>query len=260
MNTQQEYFDYYARLQKLIVQASSVIAQTTEKQFRTKRTNDFVSAVDIGIEKYICSQLQEITPYIPILGEEGTQTSDAPTRWIIDPLDGTTNFMHGIPHFAISVALEVDNQVLFGCSYDVSKNELFHAFRGHGAYMNNQSIHVSAVTQISEALMGTGFPYDRHLKAQEYLQYVEKCMKKSQGIRRFGAATLDLAYVAMGRLDGFWEFGLQPWDVAVGILLVEEAGGVISDLDNNPVDINHPTIVASASSLLHNEIIHTLTT
>ena len=167
-----------------------------------------------------------------MLFEEGGAEpgSDARHRWIVDPLDGTTNFLHGIPHFAISIALERDDEIVAGVVYEPIRDEMYWAEKGAGAYVNDRRLRVSARRQLAEAVIGTGIPYGDRADDRAYMATLAGVMAATSGVRRMGAAALDLAYVAAGRYDGFWEFGLLPWDIAAGILLVREAGGYVSDL------------------------------
>jgi myo-inositol-1(or 4)-monophosphatase len=198
-----------------------------------KQQNDFVSEVDRAAEEAIIRILREAYPDHAFYGEEsGPSQADAlkaDNCWVIDPLDGTTNFLHGVPHFAISVALMQRGAVTLGVIYDPSRNELFTATKGAGAFLNDRRLRVSKARELSESLLGTGFPfrYPEHLDA--YLKSFAALTMQASGIRRPGAATLDLAYVAAGRFDGFWEMGLSPWDIAAGALMVREAGGIVSD-------------------------------
>jgi myo-inositol-1(or 4)-monophosphatase len=198
-----------------------------------KRHNDFVTEVDKAAEQAIIEIVQKAYPDHAILAEEsgasGAKT-DVEYQWIIDPLDGTTNFIHGFPQYCVSIGVQHKGVLTHGVIYDPTKNELFTASRGRGAFLNERRIRVSRRTLFSEALIGTGFPF-RDLKGlDEYLAMFREVTTRTAGIRRAGAAALDLAYVACGRLDGFWEIGLAPWDMAAGALMVTEAGGLVADL------------------------------
>jgi myo-inositol-1(or 4)-monophosphatase len=198
-----------------------------------KRHNDFVTEVDKAAEQAIIEIIQKAYPDHAILAEEsgasGAKT-DVEYQWIIDPLDGTTNFIHGFPQYCVSIGVQHKGVLTHGVIYDPTKNELFTASRGRGAFLNERRIRVSRRTLFSEALIGTGFPF-RDLKGlDEYLAMFREVTTRTAGIRRAGAAALDLAYVACGRLDGFWEIGLAPWDMAAGALMVTEAGGLVADL------------------------------
>lgn len=219
-----------------------------------KRQSDFVTEVDQAAEAAIIEILREGTPDYGILAEETGQREgqgkDGPAwQWIIDPLDGTTNFIHGFPQYAISIALAYEGVVQHGVIYDPNRNELFTASRGAGAFLNERRIRVAKRTRLQEALIGTGFPYRSFDHIEAYLAIFRDLTQKSAGIRRPGAASLDLAYVACGRLDGFWEFGLAPWDMAAGALLVSEAGGLVSDLAGETNYLETGNIVAGSPKI-----------
>lgn len=200
-----------------------------------KGVNDFVSEVDIAAEKEIVYQLQKAYPEHAILGEETglTGSEDAAFRWVIDPLDGTTNFARGIPHYAVSIACLHKGKLEHAVIVDPVRREEFTASRGRGAALNGRRIRVSKRTSLNGALLGTGIPFKGHCddRLEAYAKSLEILAGQCAGIRRAGAASLDLAYVAAGRLDGFWEIGLEQWDIAAGALLVREAGGLVADMD-----------------------------
>ena len=200
-----------------------------------KQPNDFVTEVDRAAEASIIETLQEAYPGYGILAEESGETAgkgnnDAEYQWIIDPLDGTTNFIHGMPQYAVSIALAKAGVVEQAVVFDPNRNELFTASKGAGAFLNERRIRVSKRLKLQDALIGTGFPYREFQHIDTYLAIFKELTQKTAGLRRPGAASLDLAYVACGRYDGFWEFGLAPWDMAAGSLLISEAGGLVSDL------------------------------
>ena len=199
-------------------------------QILKKGPADFVSAADKKSEKTIFESLKIARPDYGFLMEESGELTgkDKQHRWIIDPLDGTTNFLHGIPIFAISIALERQGILTAGVIYNPITNELFTAERGIGAYFNDHRLRVSGRRNLSDCVLGTGIPHLGREKHKKYLDEIAKIMKEVSGIRRFGAASLDLAYVASGRLDGFWEYGLNYWDIAAGMIMVREAGGFVS--------------------------------
>lgn len=219
---------------------------------------DLVTEADLAAEEAVRRVLAERCPGVPILAEEGGGAWSAPTRWIVDPLDGTTNFVHGLPHFAVSVALEHEGRLLAGCVLDVMRGECWSAGRGLGCFLGPRPVTVSATPNLDQALVATGFPYDRRQRAHVYLRLVEAVMRRAQGIRRAGAAALDLAWVAGGRLDAFWEQGLAPWDLAAGVLLVQEAGGRVSDFEGGPHDIGAGTVLAT-NRHVHEEMAQVLT-
>jgi myo-inositol-1(or 4)-monophosphatase len=198
-----------------------------------KRQSDFVTEVDRAAEAAIIEVLREAYPGHGILAEESglaDTAADSEYQWIIDPLDGTTNFIHGLPQYAVSIGLAHKGQMTQAVVYDPNRNELFTATRGAGAYLNDKRIRVSKRTRLDEALIGTGFPFRMFDHIEAYLAIFRDVARKTAGMRRPGAASLDLAWVACGRLDGFWELGLSPWDMAAGTLLITEAGGLVGDL------------------------------
>jgi myo-inositol-1(or 4)-monophosphatase len=199
-----------------------------------KQQSDYVTEVDRAAEAAIIEILREAYPQHEILAEESGTTAGAKGaseyQWIIDPLDGTTNFIHGFPQYAVSIGLAHKGVMAHAVIYDPSRNELFTASKGAGAFLNDKRIRVSNRSKLAEALIGTGFPYRVFDHVNAYLGIFRELTQKCAGMRRPGAAALDLAYVACGRLDGFWEFGLSPWDMAAGTLLITEAGGLVGDL------------------------------
>lgn len=196
----------------------------------TKQRSDFVSEADVQAEREIIQILRRTYPSHGILAEEsGEQPGSDDYQWIIDPLDGTTNFLHGIPHFAVSIAFRHKNRLEAALVYDPIRQEMFIASRGESAQMNDRRIRVGGVATLEQALLGTGFPFRHPQHQAAYLSFFNALMGRCLEIRRAGAASLDLAYVAAGRLDGYWELGLKPWDTAGGALLVMEAGGLVSD-------------------------------
>jgi myo-inositol-1(or 4)-monophosphatase len=200
----------------------------------SKGRSDFVTEVDRGAEAAIIDVLKSAYPSHTFLAEESGAShpdSGAEYTWIIDPLDGTTNFIHGFPQYAVSIALQHRGQITQAVVYDPTRNELFTASRGRGAYLNERRIRVSRRAKLAESLIGTGFPFRQLEHLDEYVRMFKRITEETAGIRRPGAAALDLAYVAAGRLDGFWEFGLSPWDMAAGSLLIVEAGGLVADFD-----------------------------
>jgi myo-inositol-1(or 4)-monophosphatase len=197
---------------------------------KEKAANDFVSEVDQAAEETIIRTLHEAYPGHAILAEESGASGESEYEWIIDPLDGTTNFLHGFPQYAVSIALRHRGVVTQAVIYDPSRNDLFTASRGRGSYLNDQRMRVSKRANLKASLLGTGFPFRQLEHLEVYLATLRHMMVNATGVRRAGSATLDLAYVAAGRLDGFWEFGLSPWDMAAGGLLITEAGGLVGDL------------------------------
>ena len=212
----------------------------------TKRQNDFVTEVDRAAEVAVISVLREAYPNHAILAEESgmTRGSQGDFVWIIDPLDGTTNFIHGVPQFAVSIGLKHKGVMTQGVVFDPGKNELFTATRGAGAYLNDKRMRVSKCERIGDALISTGFPFAKLDELERYINMFRKVTHQCAGIRRPGAAALDLAYVAAGRYEAFWEMGLSPWDMAAGSLLVQEAGGLVGDFTGEPGYFDSGEIVA----------------
>lgn len=200
------------------------------KHVEYKGMNDMVSYVDKQAEKQIVKVLNEMLPEAGFIAEEGTGDVKEVLNWIIDPLDGTTNFIHGIPTYAVSIALHHKKEGLqLGVVYEVNLHECFSAAKGKGAFLNDNPIRVSLQQNLKNSLIATGFPYDNFDKVEEYLKVLQTVMRNSHGIRRIGSAAVDLAYVACGRFEAFYEYNLKPWDVAAGALIVKEAGGEVSD-------------------------------
>ncbi len=230
-------------------QAGDIIVRHMEQLDRIKITekssNEFCSEVDIKAEKAIISVIQKAYPDHGIFAEEsGSHNEGAESTWIIDPLDGTSNYLHGFPFFSVSIALRVKNRIEHGVIFDPLRHECFYASRGCGARLNDRRLRVSKQTQLNAALLGTGFPFQNVALAERYLPTFSALVGQCAGVRRTGSAALDLAYVASGRLDGFWEFGLRPWDIAAGSLLIQEAGGLVSDFQGREVDLHQGDIVA----------------
>lgn len=202
-------------------------------QVSIKGPGDFVSRADKAAEAMIREDLMHARPTYGFLGEEAQETpGDDPTRrWIVDPLDGTTNFLHGLPHWAVSIALEHKGQIVAGVIYDPVKDEMFYAEKGAGAWMNESRLRVSVRHRMIEAIFATGLPFAGMAHLPEALQDLARLLPATAGVRRFGAAALDLAYVAAGRYDGFWERSLNTWDIAAGIVIVREAGGIVEALE-----------------------------
>lgn len=217
--------------------------------------NNLVSYVDKEAEHRLVKVLREILPEAGFIAEEGTATTSRhhEYNWIIDPLDGTTNFLHGLPVFAISVALARANEVVLGVVYEINRDECFHASKGNGAYCNNQIIHVSPVASLNESLLATGFPYYQFEKMDNYLDIIRTFLDRSHGIRRLGSAAVDLAYVACGRLEGFFEYNLNPWDVAAGTCIVQEAGGTVTDFTGGNNFLHGGELIASGN--IHHDMV-----
>jgi myo-inositol-1(or 4)-monophosphatase len=199
---------------------------------RAKQARDFVTQIDDAAEQAILDVVRKAYPAHGFLAEEsGRSAGGEEYVWIIDPLDGTTNFIHGFPHYCVSIGVQHRGALAHAVVYDPGRNELFTASKGRGAFLNDRRIRVSKCTRLDEALVGTGFPFKELTRLELYTRQLTTCMRTSAGVRRAGAAALDFAYVACGRLDAFWELGLSPWDIAAGALLVQEAGGLVADLE-----------------------------
>ena len=200
----------------------------------TKQRNDFVTEVDRQAEWEIIQIIRKAYPDHAILGEESGRIGDHEVTWIVDPLDGTTNFIHGLPHYAVSIGIEVRGRLEHGVIHDPMRGEIYTASRGVGAFLNDRRIRVTPIRSLEGALIGTGLPFRDFSHATAYYGMLQAIASKTAGIRRAGSAALDLAYVASGRLDGYWELGLKPWDIAAGVVLVQEAGGIVGNLSGEP--------------------------
>jgi len=220
-------------------------------QVSKKGPGDFVSAADMRAQQTIQRELSRARPgYGFLLEETGTVAGDnADNRWIVDPLDGTTNFLHGIPHFAISIALERRGEIVAGVVYDPTRDELFRAEKGQGAFVNDRRLRVSARRSLADAVVAPGVPPAELARIDWHLRMQGAVIQETLGLRRFGAAALDLAYVAAGRLDGFWEIGLSPWDVAGGSIIVREAGGRVTDMDGTGDPVTTGNVLAANDHL-----------
>jgi len=219
---------------------------------------DLVTNVDKASDALITGILRSRFPDHQIIAEESAVSGKPGAyRWYIDPIDGTTNFAHSFPHFAVSIGLMHESRMIVGVVYDPIKDELFCATRGNGATLNNHPIHVSPTPTLDQSLVLTGFPYDRRKRSEYYLRFYQAFMMRTQGVRRVGSASLDLCYVACGRADAFWEWRLHPWDTAAGSLIVEEAGGRMSSFTGQPFDISGEQTLAS-NGLLHQEALDVL--
>jgi myo-inositol-1(or 4)-monophosphatase len=205
-------------------------AKFSTRQVEIKGKNDFVSYVDKTAEKLLVEGLRHLLPEAGYIAEEGTSTKKGEVyNWIIDPLDGTTNFIHGLPCFSISIALMREQVLVMGVVYEINLNECFYAWENGPAYLNDALISVSKATRLADSLLATGFPYYDYGRMDEYLELFKYFMQHTHGLRRLGSAATDLAYVACGRFEGFYEYSLQPWDVAAGAFIVQQAGGTVTD-------------------------------
>ena len=243
--------------------AGNVLLQSFKRvdtlKVRSKGRNDWVSEADIAAEEAIIEHIHKHYPDHAILGEESGASGESDHVWIIDPLDGTTNFLHGFPVFAVSIGIKVNGRLEHGVVYDPLRGELFTGTRGSGASLDGRRIRVSTTRRLDEALVGTGFPYREDTDGDDsYLRQLRKVLRQTAGVRRPGAAALDLAYVAAGRLDGFWEFHLKPWDIAAGAVLIREAGGIVTGIDGNDGFLESGHVLA-ASAKLYPELLKLLT-
>ncbi len=245
---------------EIIVDAGEILKHhfNSPLEIKTKSTNrDLVTQADIEAEKFIISAIQEQFPNHAILAEEHGEIGISDYIWLIDPIDGTTNFAHSHPMFCSVIALAYHNEIILTAIYDPLRDELFSSEYGKGAFLNDQPITVSSNFTLASSVLVTGFPYDRATNPKNNMKEFCKIMPQVQGIRRSGSAALDMCYIACGRLDGYWEFHLNPWDFAGGVLLVREAGGKISNVDGSNWSITSNNVIA-ANKELHQEILEVL--
>lgn len=221
--------------------------EVEQLQVSVKGPSDFVSTADMRAEKVIKAELRKARPDWGFLMEESgaDEGRDPRHRWIVDPLDGTTNFLHGIPHVAISIALEKEGEIIAGVVMNPITDEVYWAEKGQGAFMNDRRLRVSSRRAIEQSLFATGIPFRGRPGHQPFLRELGRVMAVSAGIRRMGVASLDLAFTAAGRFEGYWESGLQPWDVAAGVILVREAGGFVTEMDGGPNPVHGGTVLAA---------------
>lgn len=228
--------------------AGNIISRSVDRidtlTITSKAQNDFVTEVDQKAEMTIIEIISRAYPNHSFLGEESGHSGESDYLWIIDPLDGTTNFLHGFPQFAVSIALQYKDEITQAVVYDPMSQELFTASKGEGAQLNNRRLRVTPRKGLQGALLGTGFPFKQQQHLDVYLETFKALFPDTAGIRRPGSAALDLAYLAAGRLDGFWEIGLNPWDIAAGVLLVKEAGGMIGDFSGGDEYLKTGNVVA----------------
>ena len=220
-------------------------------QVSSKGPGDFVSASDKKVEKILIEELQKARPDYSILSEEiGEINNDSEFKWVVDPIDGTSNFLHGIPHFGISLGLEHNKEIICGIIYDPIKDEMFLAEKGNGSYLNNQRIRVSSRSKLKDCLIVTGGPRQNHKNKEVCMEEYKKFSSKVLiPIRKMGSASLDMAYVASGRCDGFWQRSLNYWDIAAGIILVKEAGGFVTDFQGNNEYLENQTILVTNAKI-----------
>lgn len=252
-----EYDEFRVAASEIALEAGQLLLEMRQQGIRVSRKGavDLVTTADLAAEQLIKERLCAKFPDHEILAEEsGGESTPGRPLWIVDPLDGTTNFAHGYPVFAVSIGLEVEGKIVAGAVYDPSFDELFTAAAGSGAWLNGKPIRVSSCQTLDDALLATGFPYFYRERTDEVLDLFRAFSIRVQGVRRSGAAALDICALACGRLDGFWELGLKPWDTAAGSLILEEAGGTLSKIDGSTFDIRVPTVLAT-NGLLHEEML-----
>jgi myo-inositol-1(or 4)-monophosphatase len=247
--------DYLTAMQELAREAGSVLLSYFGKvAVEYKGEVDLVTEADRSAEKLIAARIRKQWPEHDLMAEEGSSNETGSLfRWYVDPLDGTTNFAHGYPVFCVSIALEYKRERIAGVIYDPCRKELFSAEKGAGSTLNDRPIHVSNIARLAESLVGTGFPSHKRHKNPN-IHFYHQITLRSHGVRRAGSAALDLCSVACGRYDGFWEFNLNPWDTAAGVLLVQEAGGKVTDFTGGPFAVSSREVLAS-NSLVHNELL-----
>jgi myo-inositol-1(or 4)-monophosphatase len=235
---------------EVVKKAAAFIRERHENRnelvFEEKGRQNFVTEVDLIAEQILVSGLSEVLPAAGFITEEGTSTLRGESfNWVIDPIDGTTNFIHGVFPFAISVGLAKEDEVVAGIIYEFGLDEYFYAWKEGGAWLNGLPIQVSKVATVGQSLIATGFPYTNFTYLEEFMHSMDHFMKHSHGLRRLGSAATDIAYVACGRFDGFYEYGLHPWDIAAGIVLVQEAGGKVSDFSGHEDPLHKETFLSS---------------
>jgi myo-inositol-1(or 4)-monophosphatase len=254
---------YLATAVEIVLRAGDLQLAGQQSGFRIdkKGSIDLVTEVDLACERMCRHTIAERFPDHDVLAEElgsaATGRSPSRFRWVFDPLDGTTNYAHGLPIYCSSLALEIDGQSAVAAIYDPTRKELFTAERGEGAYLNGRSLHVSATATLIDSLLVTGFPYDVHQKSAELVALFGYFLGRARAVRRLGSAALDLGYVAAGRFEAFWEQHLKPWDVAAGALIVEEAGGRVTGMDGGPFDPAAAHLIAS-NGHVHAEVVDTI--
>lgn len=244
-------------MQSIAREAGALLMEFFDKHIKIeyKGDADLVTAADRKSEALIRERIRSLWPHHDVLGEEqGLRDTGSDYRWYVDPLDGTTNFAHGYPVFCVSMALQYKNEMVAGLCFDPTRNEMFTAEKSKGAFLNGSAIHVSKTTTLNESLVGTGFPSHKRHKNPNIFFYHQITLR-THGVRRAGSAALDLCSVACGRFDGFWEFNLNPWDTAAGVLIVEEAGGRVSDFHGGPFQLNSRETLAS-NGQIHDALLH----
>lgn len=248
-------------LERLARQAGRILSAGYEKDHKVdyKGTIDLVTEIDHASEEFLINEISLLFPGHSFLAEEsGASQGQTEHLWIIDPLDGTVNYAHGVPLFCVSIAYSYRGEVKLGAVYDPLRDELFTAERGKGAWLNGHPLKVSSANELIQSLLVTGFAYDIGQTMQDNLDNFVKFSKISQGVRRLGSAAIDLCYIAAGRLDGYWELSIKPWDIAAGGLIAEEAGATVTKVDGDPVYLRPPQSVLAANPVLHGKILEHL--
>jgi myo-inositol-1(or 4)-monophosphatase len=249
-------YEYLPKMTAIAREAGALLMEYFDKNIKIeyKGDADLVTAADRNSEKLIRERIRQTWPGHDVMGEEeGLRDTGSEFRWYVDPLDGTTNFAHGFPVFCVSMALQHKNMTVAGICFDPTRNEMFAAERGHGATLNDRPIYVSRTAQLKESLVGTGFPSHKRHKNPN-IHFYHQITLRTHGVRRAGSAALDLCYVACGRMDGFWEFNLNPWDTAAGVLIAQEAGGRVTNFSGGPFELNSREVLAS-NGLIHEALI-----
>jgi myo-inositol-1(or 4)-monophosphatase len=249
-----QYKDICFEAMEVVKKAALIVRERHESRKKfvisEKGRQNFVTEVDLKTEEVLVEGLTDVLPEAGFVAEEGTSTRKGEEyNWVIDPIDGTTNFIHGVFPFAISVALAREEEVVAGIIYEFGLDEYFYAWKGGGAWLNGICMEVSQVASVAQALIATGFPYTNFTYLEEFMHSMDHFMKHSHGLRRLGSAATDIAYVACGRYDAFYEYGLHPWDIAAGILLVQEAGGEVSDFGGHTKPLYKETFISSNQNI-----------
>lgn len=244
-----------AELEKTAREAGSFIRREVKNfdisKAEVKGLNNFVSYVDKSAEEIIVSRLRELIPEAGFITEEETAVRSTGTRycWVVDPLDGTTNFMHGCPPFAVSIGLKDNEEEVAGVVYEITADEMFTGWKGGGAWLNGKRIHVSDASGLAESLVATGFPYSDFSRLDKYIELFTWFLKNSHGVRRLGSAATDIAYIACGRFEAFYEYGLHPWDIAAATIILREAGGKVSDFSGNEKGLTGEECIAASEAV-----------
>jgi len=246
-------------LLEALARAGKIIRSNFGKEQKITKKGRFnlVTEIDKASEKAVVGLILKNLPGHSILAEESPEVTGSGCRWIIDPIDGTTNFAHGFPIVSVSIGFERDGRLEMGGVFDPFRKEIFFAERGHGATLNGKRIHVSKTRTLEDSLLATGFPYDRNVRPDDYLQMLRVFLTRIQGIRRGGSAAIDLCYVACGRFDGYYEMKLAPWDKAAGMMILEEAGGKLTDFAGSPLTVTGIQNLAT-NGLIHKEMLRAL--